>query len=58
MKARNTLITLLVLVLTQSINAVEREYITLDSKLGHGGQQTWLMIKASDAKGTGAEISY
>lgn len=57
MKTRNTLITVLVLVLTQSINAVEREYITLDSKLGHGGQQTWLMIKASDAKGTGAEIS-
>ena len=57
MKIKNTLTAVLFIILTQSINAAEREYITLDSKLGHGGQQTWLMIKASDAKGTGTEIS-
>lgn len=57
MKTGNTLTAVLFIIFTQCINAAEREYITLDSKLGHGGQQTWLMIKASDAKGTGTEIS-
>lgn len=57
MKTGNTLTAVLFIIFTQCINAAEREHITLDSKLGHGGQQTWLMIKASDAKGTGTEIS-
>ena len=57
MKVKNTLIAVFALVFVLGINAAEREYIKLDSKLGHGGQQTWMMMKASDAKGTGAEIS-
>lgn len=57
MKIKNTLIAVFISVFALGINAAEREHIKLDSKLGHGGQQTWMMMKASDAKGTGAEIS-
>ncbi len=57
MKVRKTLAAAAALLFSYSIAAAERAYIKLDSKLGHGGQQTWMMIKASDAKGTGAEIS-
>ena len=34
-----------------------REYITLDSRLGHGGNMTWHMLRAGDTKATGREIS-
>lgn len=37
--------------------SADRDYIKLDSRLKHQGQQTWTMMKAGDAKGTGAEIS-
>ena len=57
MKVRKTLAAAAALLFSYSIAAAERAYIKLDSKLGHGGQQTWMMIKASDAKGTGTEIS-
>ena len=57
MKAKSILMTALTLAFALSTFAAEREHIKLDSKLGHGGQQKWMMIKASDTKGTGAEIS-
>ena len=57
MKVKNTFIAVLVSVFALGINAAEREYTKLDSRLKHGGQQTWMMKKASDIKGTGAEIS-
>ena len=57
MEIRKTLVAATALLFSLSISAAERASVKLDSKLGHGGQQTWMMIKASDAKGTGAEIS-
>ena len=57
MKVRKTLVAAAALLFSLSTFAAERAYVKLDSKLGHGGQQTWMMIKASDAHGTGAEIS-
>ncbi len=40
-----------------SASAAERESIALDSRLLHGGNAVWQMIKAGEARGTGAEIS-
>ena len=57
MRVKKTLVAAAALLFSLSISAAERASVKLDSKLGHGGQQTWMMIKASDAKGTGAEIS-
>lgn len=37
--------------------SADRAYIKLDSRLTHQGQQTWTMMKDSEAKGTAAEIS-
>lgn len=34
-----------------------RQYISLDSRLQHGGGQTWHMMKASDLQATAAEIA-
>ncbi|MBQ7463066.1 MAG: glycoside hydrolase family 2 [Bacteroidaceae bacterium] len=34
-----------------------REYITLDSRLHHGGNTTWHMMRAGETKATGREIS-
>jgi hypothetical protein len=57
MKGKNILIAVLAMTMALNTIAAEREFIKLDSKLGHGGQQKWMMIKASDTKSTGAEIS-
>lgn len=57
MRVKKTLVAAAALLFSLSISAAERASVKLDSKLGHGGQQTWMMIKASDAKGTGTEIS-
>ena len=57
MRVKKTLVAAAALLFSLSISAAEGASVKLDSKLGHGGQQTWMMIKASDAKGTGAEIS-
>ncbi len=57
MRVKKTLVAAVTMLFSLSISAAERASVKLDSKLGHGGQQTWMMIKASDAKGTGAEIS-
>ena len=57
MKLQRILIVAISAVYALGTFAAEREHIKLDSKLGHGGSQTWKMIKASEAKGTGAEIS-
>ena len=35
----------------------ERAYITLDSRLQHGGSQTWHMLRAGETKASAAEIS-
>ena len=43
------------LVLTAS--AAERACFTLDSRLVHGGNTVWRMIKDGNNKGTGAEMS-
>lgn len=37
--------------------AENREYIKLDSKRKHGGEQEWKMRKAQDVQATGAQIS-
>ena len=34
-----------------------RAYITLDSRLQHGGSQTWHMLRAGETKASAAEIS-
>ena len=34
-----------------------REYISLDSRLQHGGSQAWYMIRDGETKATGKEIS-
>ena len=57
MKARILLMAIMATVCTLGSLAAEREQIKLDSKLGHGGVQTWMMMKAADAKDDGAEIS-
>ena len=34
-----------------------QDYITLDSRLGHGGSQTWYMMRDGETKLTGRDIS-
>ena len=49
-------VTLVVLAVT-SARAAERDFVSLDSKLLHGGTQEWRMVKAGDAAASGEQIS-
>lgn len=57
MKIKNIVSVIAAFMLFLAAHAEDREYIKLDSKLGHSGQQTWMMMKASDAKACGEDIS-
>lgn len=37
--------------------AAERDYISLNSSLQHGGKQQWQMMRSSDIQATGAQVS-
>ena len=55
---KHIFLTLLTLILAVSVNAHDgRNYISLDSKLLHGGNNTWYMIRDGEVKATAAEIS-
>ncbi|MCF0196121.1 MAG: glycoside hydrolase family 2 [Bacteroidaceae bacterium] len=54
---RKTLILVLGMCLSLGTLAAERNYILLNSQRQHGGSQQWQMIRATDEKATGAEIS-
>lgn len=55
---RRILISLLALFALSAASAGDRRNcITLDSRLGHGGKQTWHMLRADAAKQTAAEVS-
>ena len=49
--------TLLVLLAVLCASAEGREYISLDSRLGHGGGLTWHMMRDGETKAAGREIS-
>ena len=58
MTMKHTLFTLLAFLAMLSAWADEgRQYITLDSRLGHEGSLTWHMIRASEAKQNASEIA-
>ena len=55
---RHTLLTLLTLIAALTASADDgRKYITLDSRLQHGGNQTWYMLRSGETKATAREIS-
>ena len=55
---KHTLLTLLTFIALLPASASSRHnYINLDSRLKHGGSNTWYMIRADEAKAGGREIS-
>ena len=56
---KRILFTIIALVAASAVmwSADGRQYISLDSRLQHGGGQTWHMMKASDLQTTAAEIA-
>ena len=55
---KKILVTLLAFIAVLPISAGDgRDYINLDSRLKHGGNVTWYMIRADEAKATGRDIS-
>ena len=55
---KHILFSLLTLVaMLPAVAGDRQDYITLDSRLGHGGSQTWYMMRDGETKQTGRDIS-
>ena len=57
MKRQLTALLLAALALLTASASERHGYINLESRLGHGGKQTWHMLRAGETKQTAAEIS-